>query len=81
MKDVLTKLVEIAMKAKELNDSMEALGYQENPYWDMYTMSAEAIYIMIGENADSSFEESVTYKALNAPDLTTDQRVSLLLNA
>ena len=79
MKDVLIKLVEIAMKAKELNDGMETLGYQENPYWDIYTMAAEAIYDLLGEKTDT-FDGSVTYKALNSPDLTTDQRVSLLLN-
>ena len=80
MKEMLLKMVEAAVKAKELNDTMEDLGYPENPYWDMYTLIADAIYTMAGENTDT-FDESNTYAALNDPDMTNEQRVSFILSA
>ena len=78
MKEILMKMVEAGVKAKELSDAMEDLGYQETPYWDLYTMIADAIYTMVGEQTDT-FDESKTYLVLNDPDMTNEERVSKLL--
>lgn len=80
MKEILMKMVEVAMKAKGLSNSMEEQGYQDNPYWDMYALAADAIYALIGEHTDT-FDSSVTYNALNDEELSNEERVNLLLNA
>ena len=80
MKEILMSMVEAAVKAKGLSDTMECLGYPENPYWDLYTLIADAIYTTVGEKTNT-FDESVTFMVLNDPDLTNDERVSRLLSA
>ena len=80
IRNSLTPLVAAARKAHALNESMMELGYGNNPYQDIFGDTADAIWYLIGEN-EQTFTESVTYHALTDDDLTTEQRVDLLMKS
>lgn len=78
MKEALTRMVKIAMKCKELDKLHTALGYDNTPYFDLYGNAVDAIYFMIGEHT-ATLEESVTYRVLNTPGISVDERVKKLM--
>ena len=81
MKNVKASLlmeVEACRDLLKIHDAMAACGYQDNPFWENYSILADSIYTLIGEHTET-FEESVTYLALNAPYLTNERRVEMLM--
>lgn len=67
VKAVLESMVYAGRKAYKLNKEMNNLGYGDNPYLDIYSGIADAIYCFLGESCD--FEESAT--AVYLTDLNT----------
>lgn len=78
IKAALLRDVEAARNLLNSSNAMEALGYPNNPFWTNYMNVADGIYKLIGEKTDT-FEESITYLALNAPYLTNERRVEMLM--
>jgi len=80
MKDALLRMVRVARKAKELDEALLKMGYDETPYNDIYGEIAEAIYHLVGEDT-KAIEESVTYTAITAPYLCDERRAAMLHHA
>lgn len=59
--EALENFVEAGKKAKHLDKNLRALGYGENPYWEIFGAIADGIYHLIGEKTEM-FEDSVTHK-------------------
>ena len=78
IKAALQRDVEAARNLLYASNAMEALGYPNNPFWTNYMNVADGIYKLIGEKTDT-FEESITYLTLNAPYLTNERRVEMLM--
>lgn len=78
IKAALLRDVEATRNLLDASNAMEALGYPNNPFWTNYMNVADGIYKLIGEKTDT-FEESITYLALNAPYLTNERRVEMLM--
>ena len=77
VKDALLREVDVCREMLKLHDAMASCGYLENPYWDTFSTSADAIYKLIGEHTET-FEESITYLVLTAPYLTNQRRTEML---
>lgn len=77
VKDALLREVDVCREMLKLHDAMASCGYLENPYWDTFSTSADAIYKLIGEHTET-FEESITYLVLTAPYLTNQRRAEML---
>lgn len=71
-------LVAAGRKAKQMDDAMNAMGYGQNPYFDLYGDIADAIYYIVGEE-HTRFDESVTYKMLNNKTLTDTACTDMLI--
>lgn len=80
MEKALTRLVQVARKTYCLSEQMDAMGYRDTPFHDIFGEVADIIYDLLGEETDT-FDESVTYRALYENTLTNSERVSLLLEA
>lgn len=78
MRNVLTKMVNAAMIAKNLDEGLLKNGYPSNPYGDIYGEIADAIYNLLEENT-FRFEDSKTFIALNADSITDETKVEFLL--
>lgn len=78
IRDALLRDVDACREMLKLHDAMAECGYMENPYWDTFATLADGIYKLIGEKTDT-FEESITYLTLNAPYLTNERRVEMLM--
>ena len=78
IKAALLRDVEAARNLLDASNAMESLGYPNNPFWTNYMNIADGIYKLIGEKTDT-FEESITYLTLNAPYLTNERRVEMLM--
>ena len=78
IKAALLRDVEATRNLLNASNAMEALGYPNNPFWTNYMNVADGIYKLIGEKTDT-FEESITYLTLNAPYLTNERRVEMLM--
>ena len=78
IKAALLRDVEVARNLLDASNAMESLGYPNNPFWTNYMNVADGIYKLIGEKTDT-FEESITYLTLNAPYLTNERRVEMLM--
>ena len=78
MKEGLLALVSAAMEAKNLDETLGTLGYDETPYFNIFSNIADGICKLLGES-DVPFEETRTSEALHTPDLTLAQRVKILL--
>lgn len=59
--EALENFVEAGKKAKHLDKNLRALGYGENPYWEIFGAIADGIYHLIGEKTEM-FEDSVTHR-------------------
>ena len=79
-KEALTRMVKAGRIALTTDNGLRALGYDDTPYYAIYGAIADAVYILIGEITDT-FTDSVTRLALESPDMTDSQRVSLLMSA
>ena len=79
MEKLLLCLVEIGMKMDQLDEDLRALGYGDTPYWDLSCKVSDALYNFLGEHT-GTYQESVTYKALNEPGLTERERTKLLMD-
>lgn len=78
LRQTMVNLVEATMKAKELHEAMDALGFPDTPYWYIYARLCDAIYDLIGEETET-FDKSLTCNVLNDPELTNEDRVNILL--
>ena len=70
-KKVLTHLIRAGRDARNLENVLSTLGYNETPYFNLYGDITEAMYTLLGENTES-FDESITYAVMNDP-LTSDE--------
>lgn len=80
VREALLLMVKTGMMAKELDGKMLELGYSCTPYSVIYGRIADAMYALIGEKTET-FDESVTYTALNAPYLCDSRRADILMYA
>ena len=71
VKLVLENLVIAGRKAYKLDREMHAIGYDINPYFDIYGGIADAIYHVLGEKCD--FEVSATATFLADQNTMDDQ--------
>lgn len=78
IKDALLRMFRAYRKAMEINEALEKHGYNDTPYSYIAGEIADAIYGIVGEEAPT-WEDSVTYAALNAPKLCDERRASMLL--
>ena len=77
MKDALMRVIKAALRAKELDEKMLAMGYGKTPYADIYGELADALFVICGEHTDR-IDESVTYTVLNNPLLCLERRAAIL---
>lgn len=70
-KKILTHLIRAGRDALNLENMLTTIGYKETPYFNLYGDIAEAVYTLLGENAES-FDESITYAVMNDP-ITSDE--------
>ena len=77
--ETLIRLVRSAMDASRADECLISLGFGQTLFEKLHGEIADAIYYLIGENS-SSFDDSTTFLALTASDLSTDDRVSILLS-
>lgn len=77
IREILRKMVTAGRTAYMCHTSMQDIGYDNTPYFDIYGEIADAIYVLIGENAQT-FCESVTYLTLTNLELSIDQCVGIL---
>lgn len=75
--NALEKIAETACKAKELSDALDAAGFPDSPYFDMYARLADALYGLLHEKTET-FEESSAYRILNDDSLTKVERRVLI---
>lgn len=66
-----------AETAKAMDEQMLKLGYETNPYSDIFGHIADAVYHLIRENKQN-FEDSVTYVAMNTESLSKEEKLILL---
>ena len=75
--NTLLRMVRSARKALQMDRDMRSAGYSNNPFADILGDIADAIYYMIGEEAET-FDESVTWLALKLEGVPDEHRVMLL---
>jgi len=75
----LAWIVRAASKAKKLDDGLIKHGYSTNPYGEIFECLSDAVYCLIGEQANR-FEDSLTYIAFNADVLSEEHKISILLD-
>lgn len=63
-KNILTHLIRAGRDALHLEKTLNSIGYDGTPYYNLHGEICDAIYGIIGENTDT-FEESITYAAMN----------------
>lgn len=80
IQEALENMVSIAMTAMQMDEAMHSMGYDENPYADIYACAFDALYYLTGEQEDE-ITNSLTYTVLHDPLLTNDDRVNILLGA
>ena len=68
---VLERLTVAGRKAYQMDREMHNLGYDHNPYFDIYGGIADAIYNILGERCD--FDDSATTGLLSDQN-TSDQQ-------
>ena len=73
----LMNSVKAARELLQAADAMKACGYEGGPFTKNYEAIAESVYQLIGESID--FDKSVTCIVLNAPYLTLERRVEMLM--
>ena len=79
VKKALRKMLNVAVFAKQKDDNLANSGCSHTLLFDLYGGAADAIYYLIGEYTNT-FEESVTYNAINQPGLLPEERLTLLTN-
>ena len=79
IREAMINMVDVAVACRKLHEAMADKGYSGTPYWTLYSVSANAVYMLAGEHTDT-FEESVTYRVLHDDSLTNKQRASILLS-
>lgn len=78
VKLALENLVIAGRKAYKLDREMHAIGYDNNPYFDIYGGIADAIYHILGEKCD--FEVSATATFLADQNTMDDQCADILFS-
>lgn len=73
----VTHLLEAAETAKAMDEQMLKLGYDTNPYSDIFSHIADAVYHIIRENKQN-FEDSVTHLVMNTDSLSKEEKLILL---
>lgn len=76
--EALENMVDVAIRSMQMDNAMCNMGYEENPYGDIYVCAFDAIYHLIGERTEE-VTDSLTYTVLNDPELTNPERVDILL--
>ena len=71
MKHILTHLIRAGRDALHLEKMLTGLGYDSTPYYNLHGEICDAVYKILGEDTET-FEESVTYAAMN-DCLTSDE--------
>ena len=77
LKTVLRKMLDVVVLAKQKDDELTKTGFSYTPLFDLYGGAADAIYYLIGEHT-KTFDESVTFDAINRPGLLQEERFTLL---
>ncbi len=79
MSKALSWIIRAASKAKKFDDGLIKHGYSTNPYGEIFECLSDAVYCLIGEQANR-FENSLTYITFNADVLSEEHKVSILMN-
>ena len=77
VKDALLRDVVACRDLLKIHDALEKCGPRRDPFWKNFMETADGIYKLIGEKADT-FEQSVTHLVLTAPYLTNERRTEML---
>lgn len=80
MEKIFANLVSAALHAKTMDEAMQKLGYDKNPYFTIYGEIADAIYGLLREHTDT-FNESITATALSSPNLSGGDIARILFHA
>lgn len=80
IRDALLRMVKTAMFLKKMSEAYTVLGLDDNPHHEAFGDQCDAIYYLVGEHTEE-FDKSVTWIAVNAPFLTDERRVELLMSA
>lgn len=78
MKTVFTSLVEAGQLARRTDIAMRSVGYDNTPYYDIYTSICDAIYSLVGEKAET-YTGSVTYNVMEQEHISDKERAQLLV--
>ena len=76
-KDAILRIVEAAMKAKELDVNLTDAGYGNTPYFFIYGKLEEALLLLAGEE-ETNFEDTTVYTALTTPMLQNERRAAMI---
>ena len=74
IREILRKMVTAGRTAYMCHTSMQDIGYDNTPYFDIYGEIADAIYVLIGENTQT-YHESITYQTLTNLDMSISECV------
>ena len=77
LKEIRETLLREYRAAKLAQKYDEAFSDYETPYGDIYGLSCDAIYCLIGEDC-MTFDDTVTCRVLQAKDMTEDEAVDTL---
>lgn len=80
IRDALLRMVKTAMFLRKMAEAYTVIGLDDNPHRQAYGDQCDAIYYLVGEHTEE-FDKSVTWIAVNAPFLTDERRVELLMSA
>ena len=74
-------MVMIADESKKMHEFMSANGYNCTPYTNIFDMTADAIYYLLGEDKAGydTFDESFTWKVLH-DGASSECKIASLLN-
>jgi len=70
-KKVLTHLIRAGRDARNMENVLSTIGYEETPFFHMYGDICDAIYTLIGEKTET-FDESITCAVMTDP-ITPDE--------
>lgn len=75
----LTRMVHAASTARTLDHGLLENGFSDTPYGRIFGELADAIFYIIGENANR-FEDSLTFIVLHTDAITDEAKASLLMS-
>ena len=78
VRDALLRMVRSGLEVKSLQETYLKVGLDDGPLFGVFGDICDAIYYLIGEHKEQ-FTDSLTYLVMNAPILSEERRVEMLM--